>query len=125
MKKWIAGILAAVIAGVVIYYLTEGFPKPAPSHGSVYLFEHTRYQGRQVSLENGEPKQIEDLKRNKNYNFGDQTSSIRWSLGPRCKFELYEHDHFQKILKTLVGKGEISDLGEMSEKISSVKWSCS
>lgn len=32
MKKWLLGILGAVIAGIVVYWITVGFPLPNQNH---------------------------------------------------------------------------------------------
>ena len=36
MAKWLAGIAATVIAGVLIFWLTEGRPRPSPSTRKVF-----------------------------------------------------------------------------------------
>jgi hypothetical protein len=137
MKKWFAGILAAVIAGVLTYYLTTGLPKvqpvqpqpqpvqpPVPQRDSVILFEHDHYKGRQVVFESGGVQGVADLKRDKAYDFGDKASSIKWKINSQCKFELYDDDHYRKIIRTLSGSGQIADLGSLGDKISSVRWKC-
>jgi len=126
MNKWLGGITAAIIAGVAIYYLTEGLPDLGKENppGKVSLFEHANFSGREIILEQGDPPQIEDLKRNSSYSFGDQITSLKWSILKGCRMNLYQHDHFRKLLKTIHGEGEIPDLKSASNKISSLKWVC-
>lgn len=97
--------------------------EPGPNDW-VKLYQHDSFKGRVLYFSASGDMSVSDLKRNKKYDFGDAISSIEWNIESECQFEVYEHDSFRKIIRTLKGKGKIANLKSDGDKISSVRWVC-